>query len=68
MTLVGSSIFALLVGIGAALQGNISINLVDHTMTKYSVPWFVLWYLFCRTSSQVIIHLKQPPDKGEAEE
>jgi hypothetical protein len=61
MTLTGSSVIAIAIGIGAVLSG-VSVEVVDHTMMKYSVPWFICWYVWCRLGSQIKIYPMKTPD------
>ena len=60
MTLLGSSIVALGIAIGAVLSG-VPTAVVDAAMTNYAVPWFLLWYVWCRGSSQIKIYIEKGP-------
>jgi hypothetical protein len=62
MTLIGSSVIAIGAAIGAVLSG-VSVGVIDRTMTKYSVPWFICWYIWCRIGSQIKIYPIEPSDK-----
>ncbi len=56
-TLTVSSVIALGTAIGAVVAG-VPTASVDAAMTKYSVPWFLFWYVWCRLGSQVKLRVK----------
>jgi len=55
MTLVFSSAIVLGFAILAVVVEGTSVTTVEATMTKWSVPWFLFWYIWCRNASQVKI-------------
>jgi len=57
MTLTISTVAALGIAVGLVVEG-VPTASVDAAMTKYSVPWFVFWYIWCRVSSQIKLRIE----------
>jgi hypothetical protein len=62
MTLIGSTVIALGIAIYFVLAG-VPAASIDAAMTRYSVPWFVFWHIWCRVGSQVKLRIQEHESK-----
>jgi hypothetical protein len=63
LTMLMSTMLAIAIMV-ASFDAGVPIQKIEKLTTQWSIPWFVLWYIFCRTARSIKIKVVSEEEYG----